>query len=435
MTGEERHSPHFKPVWSPDTFLSHNYINHFSVIRKTLIDAVGGLREGFDGSQDYDLYLRALARTNDVAHIAKVLYHWRAVQGSAAADRMAKPHAFGAAKRAIRSHLEVQGIDAEVADGKFLGSYRVRYPVSGRASVEIIIPTRDRHDLLGPCVASILEKTTHRNFTIQIVDHQSVDRDTVDYLREIGQHDRVRVVRCEDQEFNFAKMNNEAVKRSDSEFIAFLNNDTEVIEPEWLASMLEFAQRPDVGAVGAKLLYPGDHVQHAGVIVGLGGVAGHAHLRLHDSDHGYFGRADLVQNLSAVTAACTVMRRRVFEEMDGFDGDLRVAYNDVDLCLRMREAGYLVVYTPYAVLYHHESRSRGSDILPEKLSRFDEETELLKRKWGSIMAAGDPYYSRNMTRDAARSFDLRLDMPDTGAHYTDERSYAARDRSLDAPAF
>ena len=432
VTGEERHSPHFKPAWSPDTFLSHNCINHFTVIRKTLIDAVGGLRDGFEGSQDYDLYLRALARTDEIAHIPKVLYHWRAVPGSAAAERTAKPHAFRAAKRAIKAHLDERGIEAEVVDGKFIGSYRVRYPVPDSASVEIVIPTRDRLDLLRPCVESILEKTTHRRFTIRIVDHRSANPDTLDYLHRIGRHDQVVVAHCDDEEFNFAKMCNDAVKRSNAEFVGFLNNDTDVIEGEWLTSMLEFAQRPDVGAVGAKLLYPGDHIQHAGVIVGLGGVAGHAHLRRHDSDHGYFGRADLVQNLSAVTAACTVMRRSVFEEMDGFDENFRVAYNDVDLCLRMRQAGYLVVYTPYATLYHHESPSRGSDIVPEKLSRFDDETELLKRKWGSLMAAGDPYYSRNLSRDPARSFDLRLDAP---AHYMDERSYIARGRSLDASAF
>ena len=400
LSGAERHSPHFKPAWSPHTFLSHNYINHFTVIRKTLLDAVGGLRDGLDGSQDYDLYLRVLARTDEIAHIPKVFYHWRAVPGSAASDILAKPHAFNAAKRAIQTHLDRHGIEAAATDGKFIGSYRVRYAVPESASVEIIIPTRDRLDLLRPCVESILQKTTHRNFTIQIVDHRSTGADTLGYLRQIEEHEQVNVALGTDAEFNFAKMNNEAARRTDAEFIAFLNNDTEVIEPEWLTSMLEFAQRPDVGAVGAKLLYPSDQVQHAGVIVGLGGVAGHAHLGLHASDHGYFGRADIVQNLSAVTAACTVMARRVFEEMDGFDEDFRVAYNDVDLCLRMREAGYLVVYTPYAVLYHHESRSRGSDIVPEKLSRFDEETKLLTRKWGSIIAAGDPYYSRNLTREA-----------------------------------
>lgn len=392
----KRYDPFFKPDWSPDTFLSYNYICHFAVVRKLIVEKVGGFREGYDGSQDYDLFLRVVQNTNNIRRIPQILYHWRAVKGSAASELTAKPYALDAAKKAISEYLKEKKLDAEVLDGLFPTSYRVRYKLKPSQRVSIIIPTRDKVELLRRCVSSIIEKTDYNDYEIVIVDNQSGERETKEYFKSISNNDRIRILPY-DKPFNFSLVNNFAVDTTDSELILFLNNDTEVINNEWLTAMQELAQGEEVGAVGAKLLYPNDTIQHAGVILGIGGVGNHSHLGFPKASHGYFGRISVIQNLSAVTGACLMMRRKVFYEVGGFDESLSHAFNDVDLCLKIRDKGYRIIYTPYAELYHHESASRGYEDTEEKQARFWKEVDIVQSKWKHIFEAGDPYYNPHLT--------------------------------------
>ena len=393
---EKRKDPFFKPDWSPDMFLSYNYICHLAIIRKKIIDKIGGFREGFEGSQDYDLFLRVIELTDKIAHIPKVLYHWRMVPGSAASHAMAKPYAIPNAKRAISEFLKKRGIEAKVEDGLFPTSYRIRYKILKDFKVSIIIPTRDKVEILSKCISSILEKTTYPHYEIIIVDNQSKEESTFRYFKKIKKDPRIRIISF-NHPFNFSAINNFAAKEAEGEVLLFLNNDIEVINSDWLASMLEHCQRKEVGAVGAKLYYPNNTIQHGGVILGLGGVAGHSHKYFPRDSDGYMKRLKIVQNLSAVTAACMMMRKEVFLEVNGFDENLKVAFNDVDLCLRIREKGYLVVYTPYAKLYHYESLTRGYEDNPEKQARFLKEVQYIRQKWGYVIDKGDPYYNPNLT--------------------------------------
>jgi GT2 family glycosyltransferase len=404
--GKKRYDPAFKPDWSPDTFLSINYVCHFTVIRKKILDEVGWFRSGYDGSQDYDLFLRVSEKTDRIKRIPKVLYHWRAAAASVASNPHVKPYAYVAAKKALADHLRRKGVEAEVLDGAFTGSYRIKYRVRPLQRVTIIVPTKDRLALLKQCVSSVLAKTAHKDFEILIIDNQSEEPETLRYFEEVAEDRRVKVARY-DQPFNFSAINNYAVRLADSEHVLFLNNDTEVINPDWLAAMLEYSQRKDVGAVGARLYFPDKTIQHAGVILGLGGVAAHAHRDDPESSHGYMGRIKIVQNLSAVTAACLMMRREVFDEVGGFDEGLAHAFNDVNLCLKIRDKGYLIVYTPYAELYHHESASRGSEDTPERKARFAKEVEIVKTRWKHVLEAGDPYYNPNLTLEKP-DFSVRL---------------------------
>lgn len=404
--GAKRYAPFFKPDWAPDTFLSYNYLCHFAVVRKTVADRVGGLREGYDGSQDYDFILRVVEETTRIRRIPKILYHWRASDTSVASDMTLKPYAYPAGRKALSEHLEKQGLDAEVADGFALGAYRVKYRVRPSQRVSVVIPTKDRADLLERCVSSLLNKTRFERFDVVIVDNQSENETTRRFLESLRSNPKIRVLRY-DRPFNFSAINNYALRCVDSEHVVFLNNDTEVIEPDWLTAMLEFAQRPDVGAVGAKLYYPDDTVQHAGVVIGLGGVAGHVYRGFPRSNSGEMGRLRVVQNMSAVTAACMMTRRAVLDEVGGFDERLSHAYNDVDLCLRMRERGYLIVFTPFAELYHHESASRGYDVdVPDRMVGFAKEVEFMKTRWKHVLDAGDPYYNPNVTLERP-DFSLR----------------------------
>ncbi|MEK6684063.1 MAG: glycosyltransferase family 2 protein [Nitrospirota bacterium] len=404
--GKKRHSPHFKPDWSPDTLLSYNYACHFSVISRKVVERIGGVREGYDGAQDHDLILRVVQKTSNVKRIPKILYHWRAAYTSVASDASAKPYAYLAGKKAITEYLKSQGSDAVVLDGKFMGSYRVQYKIRPLQKVSVIIPTKDKVHLLRRCVSSILSRTAYKSHEILIVDNQSRERETQDFYESIANEEKIKIIHY-DKPFNFSAINNFAVRCTDSEYLVFLNNDTEVVSREWLSAMLEFAQRKDVGAVGAKLVYPNNSIQHGGVIIGIGGVAGHSHKYFPRSSHGYMGRLAIIQNLSAVTAACMMVRREVFEEVGGFDERLSHAFNDVDLCLKIREKGYLVIYTPYAELYHHESLSRGYEDTPEQKVRFASEIKFMQDRWKSILEAGDPYYNPNLTLDK-EDFSLRL---------------------------
>lgn len=407
----ERYAPFFKPEWSPDTFLSYNYLCHFAVIKKTIIEKAGGFRVGYDGAQDYDLFLRVVQNTNRIRRIPRVLYHWRATKGSAASELMAKPYALDAAKRAIGEYLAVRGIDADVLDGLFPTSYRVRYKIRPSQRVSIIIPTKDKVHLLRQCVNSIIEKTDYKDYEILIVDNQSKEKETHEYFDELRDNPTIRIISY-DRPFNFSSINNFAAQSADAGILLFLNNDTEVIRSEWLSSMLEFAQREDVGAVGAKLYYPDDTIQHAGVFIGVRGLAAHCHKDFPRASSGYFGRLKIIQNLSAVTAACMMMRRKVFEEAGGFEERLSHAFNDVDLCLKIREKGYLIVYTPYAELYHHDSASgasKGHESNPtaEGKERFAREKAFMLNKWKNVLAAGDPYYNPNLTLEKL-DFSVRI---------------------------
>jgi len=400
-----RFDPFFKPGWSPDMFLSCMYTCHLSVFRKSIVDAIGGFRPGYDGSQDYDLALRFIEKAKSIVHIPRVLYHWRMTPGSTSISVLSKKYAYAAAKNALSDHMARNGIKGEVLDGTWVGSYYVRRDLIKAPKVSVIIPTRDHAEALKKCLDGILAKTTYPDYEVLVVDNGSRERRTRDYLREMESAGKIRVISY-DRAFNFSAINNYAVKHAKGEMLLFLNNDTEVISGEWMSAMLEHAQRKEVGAVGCKLLYPNDTVQHAGIIIGVGNgesgdkVASHSPQLSPRGHYGYEGRECITLNLSAVTAACMMVSKDVFEDAGGFDEGLAIAYNDVDLCLRLRQKGYLIVYTPHAVLYHHESLSRGYENTREKMERFRKEVRLMRERWGSLIDAGDPYYNPNLTLDA-----------------------------------
>lgn len=400
-----RYDPHFKPDWNRDFLYGNNYVSHLGVYCAALVREVGGLRPGFEGAQDYDLLLRCVEKVQDseIAHIAKVLYSWRATPGSTAASGEAKPYAAEAGRRALAEHLQrVHGRDIAVEAGPFPFTYRVNWPLDGQPLVSIIIPTRDRLDLLRVTVESLIAKTDYAAYEILIVDNGSTEPATLAWLDEVQRRDsRVRVLRDE-RPFNYSALNNAAVAQSRGEIIALLNNDLEIISARWLHEMVSLAVRPGTGCVGAKLYYPDGRIQHAGVVVGLGGVAGHGHLKYARGDNGYFWRLKLRQNYSAVTAACLVMRREIFDEVGGLnEADLVVAFNDVDLCLRVQAAGYHNVWTPWAELVHHESATRGAEDTPEKLARFKRECEYMQDRW-NLPAFKDPAYNENLVLDSER---------------------------------
>jgi len=395
MTGELV-QPHYKPDFSPELFLSHNYLCHFSVIRTTVFRDLGGFHAGMDGSQDFDLFLRVTEVAQRVEHIPKILYHWRMVPGAVAADSVAKGGPWRESSRlALRAAITRRNWQAEVLDGLLPGTYRVKFAVDATTRVTIIIPTRDKVKLLQACIESIRQHTDHPSYEILVISNNSQEEETYAYLEQARRDGSLRFLRY-DVPFNYAAMNNFAVQHCDSPYLLFLNNDTEVTSAEWLTSLLEFAQHKDIGAVGAKLLYPDGTIQHAGVIVGLGGVAGHSHRYLPEHSPGYFGQLNVIRNYSAVTAACLLTRREVFEAVGGFNEDLAVAFNDVDFCLEVRQAGYRIVYTPYARLYHYESASRGSDYTLENVGRFRAEFAYMLAKWGPWLQH-DPYYNPNLT--------------------------------------
>ena len=375
-----------KPAWSPDLLLSTMYTCHFSVYRKEIVDRIGGLREGFDGSQDYDLALRFTEQTNRIIHIPKFLYHWRKIEGSAAASYQAKPYAYDAAGKALNEALRRRKIQAEVVPMPAFGFFRVKRRLLAPGRVSIIIPTRDRVDLLKRCIDSIEERTDYDDYEIIIVDNGSKRSESLDYLKRCGH----RVIR-DDTPFNFSALNNLGAANSQGDYLLLLNNDTEVISTEWLSALLEQAQRPEVGAVGAMLLYPDGSIQHAGVVLGIGGVAAHSHLGCSGEEGGYFNFPNIIRDYSAVTGACLMTRRALYDEMGGLnDIDLAESFNDVDYCLRLRKKGYLVVYTPFSILYHHESASRSKVV-------NDRENTYMLDKWGPEISR-DPYYNPSLTR-------------------------------------
>lgn len=410
-----RFDPYFKPDWDPDLVLGQNYVCHFTMARTDLVRALGGFRTGFEGSQDHDLVLRCAERLDPsrIVHVPKILYHWRAIAGSSAFARDAKDYASAAGAKAIGGHLERMHPRAAVEELPH-GHYRVRWPLPRRRpTVSLVVPTRDKAALLRACVESILSKTTYPDFEIVVVDNRSSDPEALAYLAAIGRLGRVRVLRY-DAPFNYSAINNWAVQRCDGEVIGLVNNDIEVITPDWLEEMVSQAVRPGVGAVGAMLYYPNDTIQHAGVVLGVHGVAAHAYAGRARQYPGQCGRARVAQSVSAVTAACLVVRREVFAEAGGLDESLAIAFNDLDFCLRIREAGYRNVWTPFAEMYHHESASRGYEDSPERLARFHREVAAMTGRWGDLLRQ-DPYYNPNLTL-AGAPFDLAFPPREPARH-------------------
>ena len=393
----QRFGAYFKTDWNRPLFYSHNMISHLGVYHAELLHEIGGFQVGMEGSQDYDLALRCIERIEDrqIHHIARVLYHWRVHGDSTAMSGDAKPYAQLAGERALKAHFARRGVDAGVQ--LVQGGYRVRYALPAQPPlVSLIIPTRNGLDLLRTCVQSILALTTYPRYEILIVDNGSDDLATLDWLAGVQRDQRVRVLR-DDRPFNYSALNNGAARHARGEVLGLLNNDLEVITPDWLDEMVSHALQPGTGAVGARLWYPDNTLQHAGVIVGLGGVAGHAHSRMLRHHSGYFGRASLLSAFSAVTAACLVIRKSIFEEVGGLNEvELEVAFNDVDFCLRVRELGYTNLLTPYAELYHYESATRGLDDTAEKSARFGREVQYMMQRWAPLLQH-DPAYSPNLS--------------------------------------
>lgn len=407
-----RSNPHFKSDWNYDLFLSQNYVSHLGVYEKKLIDKIKGFRKGVEGSQDQDLLLRCLpyVKPNQIVHIPKVLYHWRAISGSTATGAGEKDYTTNAGIKALQDYLKNNFKEKiTVEKGKVPNTYKVNWAIPNPApKVSLLIPTRDAKDITEQAVRSILDKTTYPNYHIVILDNGSEKRETLKFFEKIQKEDKRVTVLKYDYPFNYSAINNFGVKYTNGEIIGLINNDVEVINGEWLTEMVSHAIRPDVGCVGAKLYYANGQIQHAGVITSLGGVAGHSHKHFPREAMGYFHRLVLVQNLTAVTAACLLVRRDVYNEVGGLnEKDLTVAFNDVDFCLKVYTAGYRNVWTPYAELYHHESISRGAEDNPEKIARFNKEMDYMKRTWGNLLKL-DPHYSPNLTR-AREDFSINLD--------------------------
>lgn len=398
MDGGALFDPHFKPDFNPDLLTSVNYICHLFVVKRELLEHVGGFRHEFDGAQDYDFIFRCTEGAREIVHIPKVLYHWRCHQDSTASNPQSKLYAFEAGARAIMAHYERCGIQAETVEkGIDYGIYHTVFKIQGNPLVSVIIPNKDHSRDLDLCIRSIIDRATYKNVEFIVVENNSREPETFAYYDRIQKElAQVKVVRWE-REFNYSAINNFGVSFAQGEYLVLLNNDTEMIAPNLFEEMLGFCQRPEVGIVGARLLYEDNTIQHAGVVIGFGGVAGHTFIGLHEAENSYFHRAMCAQDYSAVTAACLMVKASVYQEVGGLTEELAVAFNDVDFCLKVRAGGYLVVYAPYAVMHHYESKSRGLEDTPEKVARFNREWSLVAHRWPEILQKGDPYYNPNLT--------------------------------------
>ena len=401
---------HFKPDYAPDNLRANNYICHFSAFDAKLMEGTQLFRSEFDGSQDHDMILRLTGRAKCVVHVPKLLYYWRSHAGSVAADINAKSYAIDAAKGAVAAHLRSQGYENfEINSTKaFETIFQIKYEIQGSPRVSIVIPNKDHLEDLSRCITSILEKSTYDNYEIIVVENNSVTEEIFEYYKKIQENPNIKVITYEG-DFNYSRINNLGVSQSRGEYILLLNNDTQVITLDWIEEMLMYAQRQDVGAVGAKLYYEDRTIQHAGVVLGLGQhrTAGHSHYRVSSNNLGYMGRLCYAQNVMAVTGACLMMRRKVFDALGGLDESFAVSLNDVDLCVRAWKAGYVNVFTPFAELYHYESVSRGLDDQGEKAERYERESEAFRTKWKEVLEAGDPYYNPNFSLDRS-DFALRI---------------------------
>ncbi len=420
-----RYDAYFKPDIAPDTLRCQNYICHFSVFKKELMEKLGGFRENYDGAQDYDIFLRMLEITDskNISHVPKILYHWRVHNESTAKlNSNAKNYAFEAGKKAIEDHIKRVGLEGTVSKGCIDGIYRIDYKVIGEPKVSIVIPNKDGKDILEVCINSIFEKSTYKNFEIVITENNSETNEIFDYYKTLLKNDKIKIVnyntgkRIETEDecsleytnknrrevksgFNYSAIINFGVKNTTGEYVVQLNNDTELITPNWLELMLGFCQRKDVGAVGVKLYYQDETIQHAGIIVGIGGIAGNRFKSIPKSGHGYFAKESMIENLSAVTAACIMTPKSIYEEVGWMDEGLAVAFNDVDFCLKIREKGYLVVYNPFVEFWHYESKTRGQEDSPAKIKRFQGEMSRFEQRWPEILDSGDPYYNINLSLD------------------------------------
>ena len=393
---DEHFQPHLKPDFNLDLLRSNNYICHFFVVRQSIIRKVGGFRQEFDGAQDHDFIFRCVEEAGRIGHVPEILYHWRTHKASTADNPASKMYAFEAGRRAIEAHLERMGQKGTVTHTPDLGFFRVQYPVQGSPMVSIIIPNKDEKESLEACLHSIKEKTAYQNYEILIIENNSVSEEIFAYYKEIEKDPKIRVLRWE-REFNYSAINNFGVQHANGDYLLFLNNDVTVITPDWIEEMLGMCQREEVGAVGVKLLYPDDTIQHAGCVIGIGGIAGHMFVDMPANRTGYLHKASIIQDMSAVTAACMMMKRTAFEEAGGFTEELAVAFNDVDLCLKVRKSGRLIVYDPYVQLYHMESKTRGAEDSEAKVRRFQEEIEYMREHWIDILKNGDPYYNKNLS--------------------------------------
>jgi len=407
-----RYNPHFKSGWNREMFFSQNYICHLSMIKREIVDSIGGFRVGYEGSQDYDLFLRLLKEIDEseIDRVEKVLYHWRAIKGSTAYGSGEKEYAHEAGKRALQDYFDSQHIDAKVRDGLLPNTYKVDYALLDKPLVSLLIPTRDGYEVLHKCIESILAKTTYPNYEIIVLDNETKCEQTLQYFEEIKKHKQIKIVKYY-YPFNYSAINNFGVKHAKGEIVGLINDDVELISEGWLSEMVSYAVQDGVGAVGAKLYYDNNTIQHAGVVLGIGGVAGHSHKYFQKNADGYFSRLKIVQNFSAVTGACLLVCKKLYEEVGGLDeANLKVAFNDVDFCLKLLEKGYRNIWTPYAELYHHESVSRGAEDNPKKVARFNAEVAYMKKRWTNQIAA-DKMYNNNLTKKH-EDFGINLDEDD-----------------------
>ena len=399
---DNRYDAYFKPDFAIDTLRCQNYICHFSIFKKELMEKLDGFKADYDGAQDYDIFLRMAEITaeENIKHIPKLLYHWRVhSESTAKLNSNAKNYAFEAGKKAIEDHLKRVGLDGTVSEGCIDGIYRVDYKVIGEPKVSIVIPNKDGKDILSVCIKSILEKTTYKNYEIVIVENNSETEEIFEYYKELEKNEKIKVAFYPNKGFNYSAIINFGVKNSSGDYIVQLNNDTELITENWLEIMLGFCQRKDIGGVGVKLYFPDETIQHAGIIVGIGGIAGNRFKSIPKSGHGYFAKESMIENLSAVTAACIMNPRKIYDEVEFMNEKLAVAFNDVDFCLKIREKGYLIVYNPFVEFWHYESKSRGAENTPAKIKRFQGEINTFEQRWGDILDRGDPYYNINLSLD------------------------------------
>ena len=403
-TINNRCEPHFKPDFAPETLACHNYITHLVCIKKELMDKIKGFRQEYNGAQDFDLVLRATELTNRIIHIPKILYHWRVHKDSTAKNPDTKTYAFEAGKVAAQEHQIRMGKKAKVQyGGDTPGIYEVEYEVIGNPKVSILIPNKDNIAMLKQCINSILERTTYNNYEIIIIENNSKNTKTFNYYNKIKKNQKIKILEYPEKGFNYSKIINFGVKNCSGDFILQLNNDTKLLTNDWLEKFIGYAQQKEIGAVGAKLYFKNKAIQHAGIAIGVGGFAANIFSRLRNGLRGYCGKENLIQNLSAVTGACLFARKEIYEEVKYMDEEnFKVALNDVDFCLKIRERGYRIVYNPYIELIHYESFSRGYEDTPEKKERFKKEIKYFKEKWKLFLETGDPYYNINLSRENAQ---------------------------------
>lgn len=404
---------HFKPDYAIDNLRANNYICHFSVFKRTLLDGDELFRSQFDGSQDHDMILRLTDKAKNIVHIPRLMYYWRCHEGSVASNIEAKPYAIEAARGAVADHLRRHGYDHfKISSTRaFETIFKIRYEIIGTPMISIVIPNKDHIEDLSRCINSILEKSTYDNYEIVVVENNSQEEKTFEYYKQIQENSKITVVtyKSDGAKFNYSKVVNYGEAHAKGEYILLLNNDIEVITVNWLEELLMYAQREDVACVGAKLYYPNKTIQHAGVVLGLGAhrTAGHSHYMQHRENLGYMGRLCYTQDVSAVTGACLLVKKSLYDLVNGLSEDFEISLNDVDFCLKLREEGYLNVFTPFAELYHYESASRGSDLTGENAERYNRESEQFRNKWASILEKGDPYYNPNFSLDKS-DFSLKI---------------------------